>query len=97
MEPLLKFSSQLVRRMVVVLPHPDGPNKTTTSPFSMVKETLSRAVIAPAPAPKILVALSYVIIRFSPNIPMHSDPYEFQELNLLPCKPSVESSATTKK
>jgi hypothetical protein len=47
MDPESEGSSPEITRKRVVFPHPDGPRKQTREPFSMVRETLSRALIRP--------------------------------------------------
>ena len=48
MSPLVSSIIRLTRRMAVVLPQPDGPTSTHTSPAGTVKERLSMAgVLAP--------------------------------------------------
>src|SRR5215468_11736578 len=46
-EPDVGSSSPAIRRNMVDLPHPDGPRRTMSSPFSTAKETSSTARVSP--------------------------------------------------
>ena len=47
MAPEVALSSPAIMRRVVVLPHPEGPSRVTSSPFSMRNETRSTARTSP--------------------------------------------------
>ena len=47
-DPALGFSSPAIIRSAVLLPHPDGPTSTSTSPLATVSDRSSTATV-PAP------------------------------------------------